>query len=255
MLLSIQSTKDKRNDTDAEGNQRYSYSKIRANINIPWECKYIKYHISSLNTKANILITTNTDKIVIDSDKLNYEITFDDKYSLSEKEMMTKLEKVKDVFLSRIENKKIVITPVKNFSFIQITHRARLVTGLIDAPLNVVFETGNDYIFDIPILDYANKLYLISKQGKGIISNIGDREYNPSVIGNVDTFIKDGVPVIVNFETFGKPIKNIVNIDSFKTIELELVDFMYEPIILNSPMFVTMKIKPVNTPHVRLNDD
>lgn len=254
MLLSLQSTKDKGSDTDVEGKQRYSYSRIRANINIPWECKYVKYHVSSLNTKANILVTTNTDKIIIDSDKLNYEITFNDKFSLSEKEMMNKFEQVKEVFESRIENKKLVITPLKNFSFVQITHRARLVTGLIDAPLNVMFETGNDYIFDIPILDYANKLYLISKQGQSISSNIGDREYTPSIIANIDTFIKDGVPIIVNFESFSKPIKTTVNINSFKLIEMELVDFMYEPIVLNSPLFITMKVKPAKTPKARFSD-
>ena len=55
-----------------------------------------------------------------------------------------------------------------------------------------------------------------------------------------------------NFETYGKPIKNVVNIDSFKQIELELVDFQYQPVKLMSPMFITIKIKPCDPPKMRL---
>ena len=89
MLLSIQSIEDK-NEIDS----RKSYSRIRTNVNIPWECQYIKYHVSSLNTKANILITTTEDKIVIEDDDKNYEAVFEDKYSLSEINMLTYLSEL-----------------------------------------------------------------------------------------------------------------------------------------------------------------
>lgn len=248
MLLSIQSIEDK-NEIDS----RKSYSRIRTNVNIPWECQYIKYHVSSLNTKANILLTTTEDKIVIEDDDKNYEAVFEDKYSLSETNMLTYLSALSILTVS-IVNKRLTITPSKDFRFVVLTHRARLVTGLLSAKLNETYKAGQQYVFDIPILDYANKLYLVSKQGTSIQSNIGDREYTPSVIANVDTFIRDGIPLIVNFETYGTPIKSVVNIDSFKMIELELVDFMYHPIILSSPMFVTMKIKPVKVPMMRLEE-
>ena len=248
MLLSIQSIEDK-NEIDS----RKSYSRIRTNVNIPWECQYIKYHVSSLNTKANILLTTTEDKIVIEDDDKNYEAVFEDKYSLSETNMLTYLSALSILTVS-IVNKRLTITPSKDFRFVVLTHRARLVTGLLSAKLNETYKAGQQYVFDIPILDYANKLYLVSKQGISIQSNIGDKEYTPSVIANVDTFIRDGIPLIVNFETYGTPIKSVVNIDSFKMIELELVDFMYHPIILSSPMFVTMKIKPVKVPMMRLEE-
>ena len=248
MLLSIQSIEDK-NEIDS----RKSYSRIRTNVNIPWECQYIKYHVSSLNTKVNILLTTTEDKIVIEDDDKNYEAVFEDKYSLSETNMLTYLSAL-SILTVNIVNKRLTITPSKDFKFVVLTHRARLVTGLLSAKLNETYKAGQQYVFDIPILDYANKLYLVSKQGISIQSNIGDKEYTPSVIVNVDTFIRDGIPLIVNFETYGTPIESVVNIDSFKMIELELVDFMYHPIILSSPMFVTMKIKPVKVPMMRLEE-
>ena len=201
MLLSLESSND-------------NYSKIRANVNIPWATKYVKYHVSSLNTKANVLLTTKDDKIVFDQGE---QIEFQNKYSLSETDVLNILS-CTPLFTATYEDKKLKIHVNKDFSFVSISHRARLVTGLMNAKLNEVYEEGNDYVFDIPILDYANKLYLVSKQGVSVSSNIGDREYSPSVIASIDTFIKDGIPIIVNFESFAKPIKTVVNIDSFKLI-------------------------------------
>ena len=123
-----------------------------------------------------------------------------------------------------------------------------MITGLYNLPLNQQLANGVATKCDIPILDYANKLYLISKQGQAIQSNLGDAEYTPSVIASIDHVIRYGVPIIQNFETYGKPIKNVVNIDSFKQIELELVDFEYQPVKLMSPMFVTIKVNPCD-PH------
>lgn len=237
MLLSLESSND-------------NYSKIRANVNIPWATKYVKYHVSSLNTKANVLLTTKDDKIVFDQGE---QIEFQNKYSLSETDVLNILS-CTPLFTATYEDKKLKIHVNKDFSFVSISHRARLVTGLMNAKLNEVYEEGNDYVFDIPILDYANKLYLVSKQGVSVSSNIGDREYSPSVIASIDTFIKDGIPIIVNFESFAKPIKTVVNIDSFKLIEMELVDFMYQPIVLNSPLFVTIKVKPAKTPKAKFSD-
>ena len=241
MLLSIQSTND-------------DYSKIRAQIHIPWSCKYVKYCVNAINLKANILFITNDDYITIDSNEQSFEIRFEDSYNITQTTMLTYLKNNTSLFSDvSIVNKHLTITPAVDFQFTHITHRARLITGLLNAPLNTTFEANKTYTFDIPILDYANKLYLISKQGQSIQSNIGSHEYTPSVISNIDAFIRDGVPVIVNFELMGKPIKNTVNVDSFKTIELQLVDFMYQPVILHSPMFITMKIKPVKTPQMILD--
>ena len=243
MLLSLQSIEDKNSNESHK-----TYSRIRTNVNIPWECNYIKYHVSSLNTMANILITTDKDVIEFNSNE-SLTVKFEDKYILYEKDIISLLSCI-NVIEVKFKNRRLTITPKQDIRFTKLTHRARLVTGLLNADMNTVYKAGTEYTFDIPILNYANKLYLISKQGQSIQSNIGDREYTPSIIGNVDMCIKDGSYLIVNFETFGRPIENVVNVDSFGMIELELVDFMYQPIVLNSPMFVTLKVEPYKVPQV-----
>ena len=246
MLLSIQSIED-RNLNDSFK----TYSRIRTNVNIPWECKYVKYHVSSLNTKANILITTTDDCLrITDPDDKCYNVDFENRYYLNTNDIINKLGNLNEVLSVSLEDRHMTLTPKTDIKFTTITHRARLVCGLLNVKLNETYKSGVKYVFDIPILDYANKLYLVSKQGQSIHSNIGNKEYTPSVIGNVDYIIKDDTFIIVNFETYGRPIENVVNVDSFSMIELELVDFMYEPIILCSPMFVTIRVEPYKVPSI-----
>ena len=55
----------------------------------------------------------------------------------------------------------------------------------------------------------------------------------------INTFLKAGLPLLSD----KKGDKIIVNAEAAKTITMQLVDFMYEPVILKSPMFITIKIK------------
>ncbi len=241
MLLSLQST----------GPQ---YNHLQTNIQIPWNCDYIKYHVASINTR-NILITSHDDVIEFEWDDGKHTIQCDDTYDV-DKDYIEQLLTYTNHACFQIEwklNGRIEFTPlVDGFKFTHISHRLALITGLYNIKLNEELPRGVSFIGEIPIVDYANKLYLVSKQGQAIQSNIGDIEYTPSVIASIDHVIGQGIPIMQNFETYGKPIKNVVNIDSFKQIELDLVDFQYQPVLLQSPMFVTIKIKPVNPPQMRL---
>ena len=254
MLLSLQST-------------RPQYNHIQTNIQIPWNCEYIKYYVESVNIDS-LWVTTDEDFIEYSYDddegnptKLVINFTYAHHYDTNA--LMVKLEfdnnerrqQIVDVDYNNDNNKLVSFTPLRNnFKITQMTHRAGLVTGLYNIKLNEVLPKDVEIIGEKSVQNYYNKLYLVSKQGQSIKSNIGDREYNPSIIANIDHIIRGSTPIIANFEFLGKPIKNIVNIDSFKQIELELVDFQYQPVPLTSPMFVTMKVKPCENPHMRLSE-
>lgn len=57
------------------------YSLIRMSIDIPWKCNYVQYYISSINTKANILLTTNNDYLIFETTKNDIRIDFKEAYS------------------------------------------------------------------------------------------------------------------------------------------------------------------------------
>lgn len=244
MLLSLQSTNE-------------DYATIRSNIDIPWECKYIKYWLSSVNFDANMLVSTSNDCIkfhrVDNNEKAS--ITFTDEVTMTRDELIQDLNSNNDIVQFDEDNfGRIVITPVYDIMFDYITPRARMITGLMNLELDKVYAELTAYVFDRPVSNYANKLYIISKQGNAVHTNVGKQEYTPSILASIDTVIRNGMPVIVNFETYGKPIKTITNIDSFKYLELQLVDMMLTPVKLLNPMFITLKVKPCDVPHMRLSD-
>ena len=248
MLLSLQSTGP-------------NYNHIQTNINIPWNCEYIEYHVASINTR-DILITTHDDVIEFeydddDGNTVQVSNQFPTKFYIHLREILPLLRDVNNnvnvIATSFDEYDRFMFIPqFDNFKFTKITHRAGLVTGLYNIDINHIYPKNTTVIAERPIRDYSNKLYLVSKQGQAIQSNIGEEEYNPSVIASIDHVIKESAPIIQNFETYGKPIKNVVNIDSFKQIELELVDFQYKPVPLVSPMFVTIKVNPAESPKMKL---
>lgn len=184
-----------------------SYSHLQTNINIPWNCEYIKYHVASINTR-NILILTSDDYIEIewgpDDQKQRRRITFENKFEVTIEYVYEKLtENLDEIWRVRIGDvdddvdRRLNIElnqGVENLKFKHITHRAGLITGLYNVDPNETYSYTGHYrcfVFDIPILDYANKLYLVSKQGQSIQSNIGDKDYTPSVIASIDHIIRE----------------------------------------------------------------
>ena len=221
---------------------------IQSNVDIPWHCEYVKYWVSSINFNANMYNITDQDYIEINDQK----IEFPNMFITNTTELLNIINSHDELFSINDDNR-LRMTNNDEVVFNSISTRAKMLCGLMNVKIGYAYEAGT-WDFDIPIFDYANKLYLISKQGNAIHTNIGNQEYTPSIIASIDTVIRKGLPVIVNFETYGKPIKNIANVDSFKFIEVQLVDMMIQPVQLLSPMFVNIKMKPCKVPQARLKE-
>ena len=82
-------------------------------------------------------------------------------------------------------------------------------------------------------------------------ANIGEQQYTPSIIGNIDTLTVDMEPLIYNFEKEGKPLKIKTYTDSLKSLEISLVDFQFQPVVLTSPLNLCIKIKPAKDADVK----
>lgn len=222
------------------------YSSIQVRLNIPWKCEYVKYYVSSINTKANILITTKDDYLVFETADNEIKIQFEDCFNFTISSLTKFLNACQSVItFKNINNKTISINSTKNITLTSSTHRAKLITGLYNTKEFICNANEEILVPDLPILDFANKLYLVSLQGVPMNSSIDDQEYTPSVIANIDAMVIDGEPLMVNYD-MTKPIKIKTNTDSLKYLEMRLVDFMFKPIILKSPLFITIKINPAN---------
>ena len=229
-------------------NNSDTYNTVTLNMDIPWKCPYVKYYVSTLNTNSNILMTTTDDYILVNA----HMTKFDDKFTYSVK---TLLEKINDstnlVYEYDKEKRKFIIKAKETLSINIMTHRVQLLLGMYNEKFPLKLNANETYTCpDIPIFSHT-KLYLVSIQGQAIHSNLGEQEYTPSVLADINTMTIDGKPFIYDFDQQGKPIKTKINTDSLKYLEIRLVDFKFQPIILRSPLFLTIKVKPAKEADIR----
>ncbi len=94
-----------------------------------------------------------------------------------------------------------------------------------------------------PVLNYGNVLYLTSVQGSSIQTRLNTKELcSLPVLYRVNSFMKAGLPLIIN----KKGDVQIRNTDAARSIKITLVDWMFKPVILKSPMTIALKIKPIS---------
>ena len=225
------------------------YETINVNINIPWKCEQVKYYVSNVNTMSNFLLTTDEDYLIIVMDGEEYRFTFTNKTDYESslikdlKDLFNCYEKTKTAIIEKNANGCVKFTLDKDFEIIDASHRVKLLVGLYHTTLPVS-STDKVYVCSSPpITNYANKLYLVSLQGQAIHASKEGMEYTPSVACSIDTFIKPGLPLIKDFDM--NPIKTVIQAADLSRSSMTLVDFQFEPVVLLSPLFVTLKIKPV----------
>ena len=119
------------------------------------------------------------------------------------------------------------------------THRAKLLMGLYHCDLPLEIGTGI-YSPSLPLVCYGNILFLESNLPSpvGVRSNDKNKEEYKSIVYKGSDFIYPGIPV--NSRTPGPVI--ITKTDNLTDLEFKLVDFMMEPIILHSPLTITMEV-------------
>ena len=240
MILSLQSTGP-------------DYNHLRANVQIPWNCEYVEYHVESINVR-DICVATDDDYIEYSyedpSDYTRGDIhryQFDNTYHVTSAQIRNIFQhndpSLGQVMTVSVDSpRRLRLRMNTNVVFLSMTRNAGLVTGLYKERCNEIYHAGDTITFERPVRTLYDKLYLVSKQGQSIQSSVDGKEYTPSVIANIDHLIRDGTPIIY-----------IMNTDSFKQIELELVDFQYQPVKLMSPMFVTIKVNPADSPKMKLH--
>ena len=218
-----------------------NYGTISFNPDIPWNTHKVEYKVTNLNTFTNFLITTDDDYIELKTtgDPRQYKI-FKNKTSYELEEVIKLLNEELPVTCTVTDTGVISMEYTKDFEITDASHRVKLLLGLYHSKFPINSNASKSIIADsTPMLTYGNVLYLKSNQGNALGMIIEGNRYHSPCIYRINNFLKPGLPIISN----QKGDKVIVNAEAAKTITMQLVDFMYEPIVLKSPMFVTLKIK------------
>ena len=242
-------------------NDPNNYSELVFHPIIPWNCSQVEYRIKSVNTFANFLITTSDDFITLSLNDTSKTIYFSDQSNYEIDELANTLSNIlyeTSVTVILNSSNTLTFSSISEFKITNASHRVKLLLGLFDQefPISSTLSlnaTSNDNINDntstvvynitspaVPMTSFGNVLYLQSLQGSAVGSRVDKNYYSAPVIYRLNTFVKSGLPIISN----KKQDKIIVNTDAAKEIKIKLVDFKFEKVILKSPLFVCIKIKP-----------
>lgn len=221
-------------------NDPNNYGEVIFEPIIPWNCEQIEYRIISLNTFSNFLLTTTDDFIEFSTGKVN----FTDKCDYDIDQLTSELNKLfvyVGIEVALTDSSVLQFSSSKLSSFIinDASHRVKLLLGLFD--INFPIDCGMKWNApSSPMTSYGNVLYLQSIQGNAMGTRLDQSSFTAPIIYRINSFIKPGLPLIMN----KKQDKVIVNVDVGKRIKITLVDFRFQPIILKSPLFICLKIKP-----------
>ena len=219
-----------------------NYNTVSFNPTIPWNTHRVQYKITNINTFSNFLITTDDDYIEFDTtpgDPRKFTC-FKNKTSWELEEIVKILNEELPLITTITDAGTLSFQYTKPFQLTDASHRVKLILGLYHMKFPISCDSNNFIIAaSTPMLNYGNVLYLRSLQGNSVgMIHDSSNVYAPCIY-RINTFLKSGLPLISD----RKGDKIIVNAEAAKTITMQLVDFMYEPVILKSPMFVTLKIK------------
>ena len=225
------------------------YNTVSFNPTIPWNTFKVEYKVINVNTFSNFLITTKDDFITIEEEfpkttiRNTYKFTDKSSYDIDElAQMLTNM--FSDMAIIVDLNDSGVLDFSGNTGILKITdasHRVKLLLGLYNMKFPIVSKDSLIEAESTPLVSYGNVLYLKSHQGNSVGMTLDDKNYHTPCIYRINQFLKSGIPLISD----KKGDKIIVNAEAAKTITMELVDFMFEPVILKSPMFITIKIKMI----------
>jgi hypothetical protein len=220
-----------------------NYGTIYQDINIP-KTDDVIYYVSDINFQ-NYLVTTKDDFIIFEypDEQQTFKYTFPDKSDYDEDTLVS--------FLNTLFNNEVKVTKNNDgtlrfqnpeHSVIDVyfaTHRVELLLGLIHyMPLSMSFVLCTE----CPNCNLGNMMFLNSfEAGSPVItSDEYGRIIGSSTIYIINQFTRPNLPVIVKNKH--KLMKRSINPYSLTHISFQLCDKYNVPIVLRSPMSVSITV-------------
>ena len=248
-------------------NDANNFNEVEFQPIIPWNCNRIKYRVKSVNTFANFLITSKDDILSIwdDEDEKHITLNFQDVISYELDELLEIINNANLPFTVDITDSGCIRFNVKEsynehelFIESSTSHRIKLLLGIwcesdTTKEGDILIPAAGYIAPCCPMLCYNNVLYLQSIHGNQMCSRIDRTAYSPSILYRINTFMKSGLPIILNKDKLGEEVE--VNYDALNatSIKIKLVDFQFHDVVLKSPLFICLEIEPVESSMIQFN--
>ena len=232
------------------------YGTIKFRSSIGSMNSVVLYRVASLSTIASFSMTTPDDYLVIETTMndeavelilrfqehgayelrtLTHELN-----NLFEGQLVPVDESLPIEFLISMDStNRLVISANKEFVIKEASHRARLILGLYHDFLPMVSTNKQVHPSSVPYICYGNVLYLTSKTDFIATLNLDNKEINRSICYKINELLYPGVPISCKLPgSF-----SLIHSDSLASLEFQLVDFMLQPVVLHSPLYITIEIQ------------
>ena len=193
--------------------------------------------VSGIQYTASFSITTEDDYIQLeDSSGSTFQIAFPEKGDYFMDTLASDLSTITGLSITMRTDGLLNIAG----SYAKIsgaTHRVKLLMGLYhtDLPLTLPCTSPS-----IPLSGFGNMLYLVSNLPSpvGVRGNDKNKEEYRSIVYKGSDYIYPNIPV--NSRTPGPVI--ITKTEALTDLEFTLCDFLMEPVILHSPLTITIEV-------------
>ena len=241
-------------------NDKDNYGTVKFNSSIGTMSSMVAYRINALSTSACFSMTTTDDYLIIETmienEPVEIHLHFQDKGSY---EMRTLAYELNHLFegqlvpvneslpielvISMDSTNRLIITGNKEFSILKASHRVKLLLGLYDTSLPIASSNKQIMVQSVPFLCYANVLYLTARTDFVSSLNINDKEITRSICYRINELLYPGVPVCCKIPGSW----SIIHSDQLSSLEFTLCDYQLQPVILHSPLFITLEVQRLDS--------
>ena len=236
------------------------YGTIKFRSSISSLNSVVAYRISSLSTIASFSMTTPDDYMIIETtiedEPIELTLHFQEHGAYEMRTLIYELNNLFEGQLVSLEDdppitltvsmdstNRLIIGANKEFSVIDASYRVKLLFGLYHSSLPINSIQKQLMCPSVPMLCYSNVLYLTSKTDFVSTINIDDKTETRSICYKINELLYPGVPICSKLP--GE--YSIIHTDSLGSLEFRLVDFNLQPVILHSPLFITIEIQNLNS--------
>ncbi len=215
-----------------------SFGTVRFSTSPSIEPGQLYFRIINLSTIASFLITTSKDFFVLQVGSDTITVNFTDR---GEYDLPFDLRKLLPADFNISLNPQGTLTlshATQEFTILEATHRAQLLLGLYYTKLPLK-STNHEFIMpSVPFVCYGNNLFL-QPRVSAVVGRSSDNGLSyTSLCYCVNEIFVPGIAIISHrLGSFTK-----IAYSDITKMEFTLVDFLGKPVILKSPLFITMEL-------------
>ena len=235
-------------------NNPKEYNRIKFSNSLCKKNSLVRWRIENLSTCCSFSVTTQDDFLeIVTASGYELKYTFQEHGAYDKFSFLNDINKmlpeglvpieglVFELSVSMNDRGLLELKGTEDFSIVNASHRVRLLLGFYHSELPMKSVDKIVYMESIPYMCYGNILYLIARTDAVCLTNARGDEESISIAYKVNEILYNNFPIMGKLPGEW----NVIQFNELQRLEFTLCDFMLEPIVLHSPLYLTIKIEEI----------